>query len=581
MQKHRSGRPAHCVLTSARRRGGILFGLAALLLLSGSRSMAQDISVMVNGDPVSFSGLGPQQIQGRVLVPVRGVLEKLGADVTWVPETQTVVATTAKVDIQLRLNDRHATVNGRDVTLDVPAQLIAGRTMVPLRFIGEALGLDVSWNDQTRTVMIVSKDSGDPRPQPNPDRDHDRPPRPAVTPVINSFSFSSDERGSWLRAGQSLTATLEGTPGGQASFRIPGLAEDVPMRESAPGRYTGSWTIPEDKKLQLANAAVIGSLQIRDKSAPLIQAANLLSVDTVPPHIRDRSPEPDSRITAPRPNISAVFEDQGGSDINTKRVRLMINGHDVTAAATITRDFITYTPTEPLPPGVQNIGLIVADQAGNTTDTTWKFIEAERAMGGIQSIRNNADHTLEPGDTLHVEMIGTPGGTATFSAGSIRNVPLAEVAPGRYAADYTIRKGDDVENARLTVRLVTPDGEKYVQQADRGFRVHTGKPIDPVITSPGPNDALSGPLVIKGKATPNTQVHVKVDYRNRVLGVVGVQGTASDTVVNVDKNGNWQTDPISLNGLFNSRGVEYTITAISTNAANEKSGQTTLKLKAR
>ncbi|HLK55128.1 MAG TPA: stalk domain-containing protein [Chthonomonadaceae bacterium] len=556
--------------------------LAIFLLLSGVQALAQDISVTVNGDPVVFNGMGPQQVQGRVLVPVRGVLEKLGASVTWVPETQTVVASNGKVDIQLRLNDRHATVNSKDVLLDVPAQLIAGRTMVPLRFLGEALGLDVKWDGQTRTVLIVSQDQGHEDHDQNPQHRHDHDdnaPKNSITPTINGFAFTTESRSGWLRAGQALTATLDGTPNSDASFRIPGLAEDIPMRETAPGHYVGSWTVPDNQKLQLGNATVIGSLRRGDKIAPLIQAANMLSVDTVPPQIRDRSPEPDTRVTSPRPNISAVFEDHGGSQVNTDRIRLMLNGHDITGDATITKDFVTFTPKEPLQPGPQTVELRVTDNAGNTTESVWKFMQAERAVGGIKTVNHNGDRILEPGDTLHVEMTGSPGGAATFSVGNIKDIRMAEVAPGRYATDYTVRKGDDVENARLAVRLVGSDGEKYVQQADRAVRVRTGKPIDPVISSPGPNDTIANPLIIKGKATPNTQVHVKVDYRNRLLGVVGVQGTAADTVVNVDKNGFWQTDPINLSGLFNSRGVEYTITAISTNAFAEKSGQATLKLK--
>src|SRR5262249_31688630 len=160
--------------------------------------------------------------------------------------------------------------------------------------------------------------------------------------------------------------------------------------------YAGSWTIPNDKRLQLGNAAVIGSLRIGDRTAPLIQAANLLSVDTVPPRVRDRSPEPDSRVNSPRPNISAVFQDRGGSEINTEGVRLLLNGRDITRDATITKDFVTYTPRSPLSAGAQTVELRVADHAGNTTETTWKFMEAERAAGGIKTVNDNADRTLEP-----------------------------------------------------------------------------------------------------------------------------------------------------------------------------------------
>src|SRR5579871_3122535 len=98
-------------------------GLAIGLMLVTTLANAQQIGVIVNDQPVQFRGIGPQQIEGRVLVPVRGVLEKIGADVQWIPQTQTVVAGNGQIDITLKIGDRHATVNSRDVTLDVPAQV--------------------------------------------------------------------------------------------------------------------------------------------------------------------------------------------------------------------------------------------------------------------------------------------------------------------------------------------------------------------------------------------------------------------------------------------------------------------------
>ncbi len=168
-------------------------------------------------------------------------------------------------------------------------------------------------------------------------------------------------------------------------------------------------------------------------------------------------------------------------------------------------------------------------------------------------------------------MNGTPGGHAFFSIGSIKDVPMREAASGRYVTDYTIRRGDDTNGGKPSVRLVTPDGQTFVRQAQQPLVIHTGRPMEPVISAPGPNAPPSDPLVIRGKATPNTQVHVKVDYRNQLLGVLAVQGTAADMVVNVDGNGNWQTPPIHLSSLLPDRGMRYTISATALNAANQSS----------
>ena len=99
------------------------------------------------------------------------------------------------------------------------------------------------------------------------------------------------------------------------------------------------------------------------------------------------------------------------------------------------------------------------------------------------------------------------------------------------------------------------------------------------MTSPGPNANVGNPLVIAGKARRNSRVQVRVDFKNRVLGLISLQGTAADVFANVDKNGNWQAEPINLGrGLIN-RGIEFTITATSINAVGESSEPTVIRFR--
>lgn len=106
-------------------------------------SAAGKLSVLVDDVPVAFSGVGPRRVAGRVLVPLRGVLEKVGATVDWNPDLRTVTALRGTTSIVMKIGERTATVGDRRVSLDVPAQIIGGATMVPLRFMGEALGSEV------------------------------------------------------------------------------------------------------------------------------------------------------------------------------------------------------------------------------------------------------------------------------------------------------------------------------------------------------------------------------------------------------------------------------------------------------
>jgi len=111
------------------------------------------IRVEVNGRMLYFS-VPPRQIQNRTMVPLRGVFESLGAQVDWNESQQSITATKGNTDVQFGIGDRRATVNRRVVYLDAPARIYRGVTMVPLRFVSEALGADVKWFDATQMVTI-------------------------------------------------------------------------------------------------------------------------------------------------------------------------------------------------------------------------------------------------------------------------------------------------------------------------------------------------------------------------------------------------------------------------------------------
>lgn len=101
----------------------------------------------------------------RTFVPVRFVAERLGADVTWEGDTQTVVVKKDGHTIRMAVGSLTYTLDGVTKTLDVPAEYMAStggnsRTMVPVRFVTEALGYQVEW-DQTRNLVVIARpDSG-------------------------------------------------------------------------------------------------------------------------------------------------------------------------------------------------------------------------------------------------------------------------------------------------------------------------------------------------------------------------------------------------------------------------------------
>ena len=113
------------------------------------------IVVTINGQRVNFADQAPVAVDGRTLVPVRGVFEMLGFDVDWDNATNTAIISSVDYEMRITIGSNVFTVNGTEHNLDVPAQSIGGRTMVPIRLPLESVGKEVDWNGATSTVIIT------------------------------------------------------------------------------------------------------------------------------------------------------------------------------------------------------------------------------------------------------------------------------------------------------------------------------------------------------------------------------------------------------------------------------------------
>ena len=114
-----------------------------------------EIAVTINGEPVAFDGQGPQIVDGRTLVPVRGVFEAIGFEVDWNSVLRQATLTRAEDRVVITVGSTVFTTNGAEHTLDVPAQIIGNSTLVPLRAILESVGYTLDWDAATRTVVIT------------------------------------------------------------------------------------------------------------------------------------------------------------------------------------------------------------------------------------------------------------------------------------------------------------------------------------------------------------------------------------------------------------------------------------------
>ena len=140
--------------------GTIIF---VLLLMIGSQAEAvSQIRVVVNGEEIA-PDVQPIVQQSRVLIPLRVVMEELGAKVVFDTASKTITVTKAGTVLLLPIGSKTAQINNSQVVLDVPAMMVANRTMVPLRFIGQALGCSVLWQEAVKTVLIDSPVQLEPR----------------------------------------------------------------------------------------------------------------------------------------------------------------------------------------------------------------------------------------------------------------------------------------------------------------------------------------------------------------------------------------------------------------------------------
>lgn len=135
----------------------VTFAVLLVLILESAICVAQPastIEIYINNQKV-ISDVPPVIYKDRTLVPIRVISEYLGATVLWNDKDKTVKVYLDGRQVILKINDTKALLDQQTVVLDVPAMIIDSRTMVPLRFVSEALKAEVLWNDKQRRVDVI------------------------------------------------------------------------------------------------------------------------------------------------------------------------------------------------------------------------------------------------------------------------------------------------------------------------------------------------------------------------------------------------------------------------------------------
>lgn len=133
----------------------IVFSLLVLAIMASSFAFGEAdlIKVEVNEQELIFD-VEPIIKEGRPMVPVRAIFESLYLEVSWDDKSKAVTVKNKDTQINLIIGDKRASVNDKVIILDHPPLIINERTMVPVRFIGQAIGADFSWDNESRTLSI-------------------------------------------------------------------------------------------------------------------------------------------------------------------------------------------------------------------------------------------------------------------------------------------------------------------------------------------------------------------------------------------------------------------------------------------
>ena len=132
---------------------GMLWFLAFPALVHGQ----DDLEVKINIDGATIDPpVDPVIREDRTLVPARAIFEAMGGQVSWNGEIGEVIVTLDRNEVRLLIGKKDTYVNDLRKPLDVPASIIDGSTMIPIRFVAESIGAVVNWDNDTRTIFIQS-----------------------------------------------------------------------------------------------------------------------------------------------------------------------------------------------------------------------------------------------------------------------------------------------------------------------------------------------------------------------------------------------------------------------------------------
>lgn len=135
----------------------LLLVVCLVLSVSVTTFASDTIYVILDGSYIEFD-VSPQIINGRTMVPIRAIFEKMGATVEWDVNTSSAICTKGDTVVKMTINSMDMYINNQVTKMDISPVVINERTLAPARYVAEAFGADVQWSQKNNTVVICSKD---------------------------------------------------------------------------------------------------------------------------------------------------------------------------------------------------------------------------------------------------------------------------------------------------------------------------------------------------------------------------------------------------------------------------------------
>jgi hypothetical protein len=353
-------------------------------------TLVREIAIVVNGDELPRDP-APRIVGGRLVVPVVRIFSALGISVA--RNGNEVVASAPSGHIVLHVGSSRATIDSRQVAMDMPAQEIAGATYVSLRFVADSLGAQVSYDSKAARVEVTSLVVGR-----TPGLEQHMRGTTQIVGTVSAVDLNSSPESVTVTRGPSVR-TVAITSDAKV------IIQDVVTRTSMPGS--------------------LADVHVGDAASIVLRSDG--RVDQVVTRYASRA----GTIAAVSPS---AFVLQSGYVVQPdKSTQITLNGQPAAMGDLKVGDSTTVR----LNPDTGEKRQIIVSRAGPSTPTP-------AGAAQITDVAVTARGPLRAGDTFGVTLHGTPGGTATFDIGTyVTALPLPESSsqPGTYATTYKVPEG--------------------------------------------------------------------------------------------------------------------------------------------